>query len=91
MLEIPILGNVVVSAMIMKLDQARKCKNKTKTNSEICVKHAALSRQMKQASLASLLSVIVVCVDISLYVQFLIKFETVTTAKPLQSHFTLVK
>ena len=45
---------------------------------------------MKQASLASLLFVIVVRVDVTLHVQFLIKFTTVTTAKPLQSHVTLV-
>ena len=46
---------------------------------------------MKQASLVSSLFVIVVRVDVTLYVQFLIKFTTVTTANPLQSHFTLVK
>ena len=46
---------------------------------------------MKQASLASLLFVIVVRVDVTPYVQFLITFTTVTTAKPLQSRFTLVK
>ena len=46
---------------------------------------------IKQSSLASSLFVIVVRLDVSLYVQFLIKFTTVTTAKPLQSHFTLVK
>ena len=46
---------------------------------------------MKQASLASSFFVIVVRVDVTLYVQFLIKFTTVTKANPLQSHFTLVK
>ena len=39
-----ILGYVVDSAMIMKLDQARKCKNKTYTNHEISFKHVALPR-----------------------------------------------
>ena len=46
---------------------------------------------MKQPSLASSLFIVVVRVDVTLYVQFLIKFTTVTTANPLQSHFTLVK
>ena len=46
---------------------------------------------MEQAFLASSLFVIVVRVKVSLYVQFLIKFTTVTTVKPLQSHFALVK
>ena len=46
---------------------------------------------MKQVSLASSLFVIAVRVDVTLYVQFLIKFTTVITAKPLQSHFTLVR
>ena len=44
MFQILILGNVVVSAMIIKLDQARKCKNKTETNHEISVKHVGLLR-----------------------------------------------
>ena len=46
---------------------------------------------MKQASLAFSLFIVVVRVAVTLYVQFLIKFTTVTTANPLQSHFTLVK
>ena len=37
---------------------------------------------MKQAFLTFSLFVIVVRVDVTLYVQFLIKFTTVTTAKP---------
>ena len=44
MLQSLILGNVVVSTMIIKLDQARKSKNKTQTNHKICVKHATLLR-----------------------------------------------
>ena len=44
MLQSQILGNFVVSAMIRKLDQARKCQNKTQTNHKICVKHVALPR-----------------------------------------------
>ena len=43
MLQSLILGNVVVSAMIMKLDQARKCK-KTRANHKISVKHVTLPR-----------------------------------------------
>ena len=39
-----ILGNVVVSAMIMKLHQAKKCPKKTYTNHEINVKHVVLPR-----------------------------------------------
>ena len=46
---------------------------------------------MKQASLASSLFVVVVRVDVTLNVQFLMKFTAVTTANPLQSHFTLDK
>ena len=46
---------------------------------------------MKQALLASSLFAIVMRVDITFYVQFLIKFTTVTKAIPLQSHFTQVK
>ena len=42
MLQSLILVNLVDSAMIMKLDQDRRCKNKTRTNHEISVKHAAL-------------------------------------------------
>ena len=41
MLQSLILGNVVVSAMKMKLDQDRKCK-KTLTNHKISVKHVTL-------------------------------------------------
>ena len=50
-----------------------------------------LTKTMKQALLASSLFAIVVCVNVTLYVQFLIKSTTVTTANPLQSDFTLVK
>ena len=37
------------------------------------------------------LFVIVVGIDVTLNVQVLIKFTTITKANPLQSHFTLVK
>ena len=43
MLQSLILGNIAVSAMIMKSDQARKCKKKS-TTQEISVKHVALPR-----------------------------------------------
>ena len=44
-----------------------------------------------EESVASSLFVIVVRVGVTLYVQFLIKFTTITTANLLQSHFTLIK
>ena len=43
MLQRLILENIIVSAMIMKLDQARKCK-KNMNKHEISVKHVALPR-----------------------------------------------
>ena len=50
-----------------------------------------INQAMKQATLVFSFFVMLVRVDVTLYIQILIKLTTVTTANALQSHFTLVK